>query len=384
MDNVVVVGSASAAAKLRDAGITDFTLVDREVVSSVFDDETATWTVATNGGETCRGGVVVACTSPFVPWIPDLPGRNDFRGPAVAAAAGDTPFDPTGKRVAVIGGDFAAGQWVDRLTPSAASVEIFPYSPRRAIRTNRRRWRRRRTSVTPMRSPIDVITASGIRTRDGAHHDVDAIIYGTGFAVRKQLRQDTLVGAQGLRIQEAWQDGMEPYLGVAIHGFPNYFLATAPDSERYVAECLRLMHRSGSTRIEVRRSSAQTFNEYVNTGRPRNLKASAFDLASGAQLHDETYAGPATLTIAGTCREVRVHLTGHVDPIDGQYHWQGTVFDQLPPDLLRQARTATLAVGERNSSARITEATPQGGYSIAGAGPPPFALTNTELAVQRP
>lgn len=378
----VVVGDAPAAAKLRNAGFTDFTLVDREVVSSVFDDDTTTWTLTASNDETCRGRVVVACTSPFIPWIPDFPGRNDFGGLAFPAAVDDTQFDRAGKRVAVIGADSAAGQWIDRLTGSAASVEIFPHSPRRIIRTARRRWRRRHTSVKPVGSPIDVITASGIRTCDGAHHDVDAIIYGTGFTVSAQLPESTLVGADGLSIQQAWQDGMEPYLGVAMHGFPNYFLATASDTERRVAECLQLMDRAGSTRIEVRRSSAQTFNEHINMGRPRHfVKASAFDLSSGTEVHDETYAGAATLTVAGDNREVRVHLTGHIDPIDGQYHWQGTIFDELPPGI-KQARAVSLAVGERSACARITEETPQGSYSIVGVGAPPFTLTDIDLAVQ--
>ena len=42
----------------------------------------------------------------------------------------------------------------------------------------------------------------------------------------------TLVGAGGLTIRQAWHDGMEPYLGVAVHGFPNYFLITGPDTRR--------------------------------------------------------------------------------------------------------------------------------------------------------
>jgi Domain of unknown function (DUF4873) len=67
-----------------------------------------------------------------------------------------------------------------------------------------------------------------------------------------------------------------------------------------------------------------------------------------------------------------------VDPIDGQYHWQGTVFDPLPVDL--RARTVTLTVGERSASARITEETPQGTHAIAGVGAPPFALAEVELS----
>jgi cation diffusion facilitator CzcD-associated flavoprotein CzcO len=98
-------------------------------------------------------------------------------------------------------------------------------------------------------------------------------------------------------------------------------------------------------------------------------------------VHDDIYDGPAMLTLNEVARQVRVRLTGHVDPIDGQYHWQGTLFDQLPADLLTKSRTVGLAVGERSASARIVEKTPQGTHSIAGVGAPPFALADVELTV---
>ncbi|HEY6857351.1 MAG TPA: DUF4873 domain-containing protein, partial [Mycobacterium sp.] len=82
-------------------------------------------------------------------------------------------------------------------------------------------------------------------------------------------------------------------------------------------------------------------------------------------------------------RQVRVRLTGHIDPIDGQYHWQGTVFDQLPADLIAKSRRVGLGVENRSASARITEATPQGTHSIAGVGAPPFTLADVDLAVPR-
>jgi hypothetical protein len=72
-------------------------------------------------------------------------------------------------------------------------------------------------------------------------------------------------------------------------------------------------------------------------------------------------------------------LTGHLDPIDGRYHWQGTVFDALPDD--NPPQRVRLAVGERTAEARIAERTPQGGYSVVGVGEPPFALDDVELDV---
>ena len=359
-----------------DGNVAGLPALDGDVISSVFDDDTDTWTLTTGDGETCRARVVLACTSPLIPWIPDLVGRRQFRGVSGHAAALPTDFDAAGQRVAVIGADAAAGRLTGQLTRSGAMVKVFPLPPRRFLRQTRRTRRYLRRQPELVTSPIDEVTAVGVRTADGVHHDADAIIYGTGFSVRAGLPPRALVGAKGLTIQHAWTDGMEPYLGIALHGFPNYFIADDP-MPRNVIECLQLM--DGHTRIEVRRSSQQVFNERLHLRSPsRRPMASAFDLSSSGA-DDDGYDGPATLTAAGAREQVQVRLTGHVDPIDGHYHWQGTVFGSLPADLVR-ARSVTLAVGEHSASARITEQTPQGAHSIAGVGEPPFALAGIELS----
>jgi len=374
--DVVLVGNGDAATELLAAGIHDFVVLDREVVSSVFDDATDTWTLTTGDGEICRSRVAVSCASPFVPLLPDLSGRRDFRGAAMHAARPLTLFDPAGTRVAVIGADSRAGELIEQMAGAGATVKVFPLAPRRTVQRLRRTLgftRGRRTEViTP---PIEEVTAVGIRTVDGRHHDADAIVYGTGFAVRAGLPHDTLVGARGISIQQAWVDGAEPYLGLAMHGFPNYFTVTGPhvaERLRYVVECLQLMGRH--SRIEVRRSAQSVFNERVHLRRPTcRVDASAFDLSSAGSAAEDTYQGPATLTVDNSSEQVRVLLTGHVEPIDGHYHWQGTVFGQIS-DAARRARSVTVTVRGRSAPARITEQTPQGTHSIAGAGEPPFLL----------
>lgn len=87
----------------------------------------------------------------------------------------------------------------------------------------------------------------------------------------------------------------------------------------------------------------------------------------------DVYDGPATVNAGGVERTVRVRLSGHLDPIDGRYHWRGTVFDVLPDDT-KLPQPATLSVGDNSAKARITERPPQGGYSVAGVGSPPFPL----------
>jgi hypothetical protein len=86
----------------------------------------------------------------------------------------------------------------------------------------------------------------------------------------------------------------------------------------------------------------------------------------------ETYEGSALLRIADEDHAVRVRLAGHLDPIDGRFHWRGTVHGTLPDDVLRRPE-ALLTANGRTAAARLTERTQQGDYSIAGLGTPPFA-----------
>lgn len=182
--------------------------------------------------------------------------------------------------------------------------------------------------------------------------------------------------------------GMVAYLGVAVHGQPNRFYITGPDvrgQQQYIVQCLNAMARTESTRIEVRHSTQRTYtvryrpDSPVNWRRVRRKIRSAFDLSSRASIENDVYDGPAAVHVGDDIRDVRVRLTGYLDPIDGRYHWRGTVFDALPDD--DPPQQVRLAVGERIAEARIAERTPWGNYSVVGVGEPPFALDDVEVAV---
>jgi cation diffusion facilitator CzcD-associated flavoprotein CzcO len=395
--DIAVIGAGARARSVREAllaaGVTDYLILDGHVDKSRFDDDTDTWRLTTTDGEMVQAHTVIAVDRPAqAPWLPGIAGRDDFLGESFHAAAPDSDFDPSGKRIAVVGTDTAAGHAIGALVEAAASVMVFAHPPRRIVAevplwsTRGRRWLRRRIRPVAKRpvvaaAAIEAVTSSGIRTADGVDHPVDAIIYGTGYSIPDEVYDETLVGADGVTIRDAWSDGMEPFCGVAVRGFPNYFFLTGPDTDaqaRYIVECLKLVKRTRSRRIEVRGSSQQVFNERAQLGpAPAPAPASAFDLSSSAPEGDDTYDGAATLEIAGARHPVRVRLAGHLDPIDGRYHWQGTVFCSpsrpLPDDALKQARAATLTVGHSSAPARIVEQTPWGTHTVTGVGAPPYA-----------
>jgi hypothetical protein len=108
---------------------------------------------------------------------------------------------------------------------------------------------------------------------------------------------------------------------------------------------------------------------------PATFPTPAAPDAGGAELTEEVYDGSAILDT--DCR-VHVRLTGHLDPIDGRFHWRGTILDA--PDTVAPG-PVRIGIGTRTVDARITERTSQGTHSVAGVGEPPFPLQGAGLGV---
>lgn len=156
---------------------------------------------------------------------------------------------------------------------------------------------------------------------------------------------------------------------IAGHGVPNYFRIPGPDvrrQARYVARCLRLIDRSGAARMEARGSVV------LHRWRPQPVEP-RFYLTGSQPGPDDLYDGPATVTVGSESFTSRVRLIGHLDAIDGRYHWQGMVFRTLPEVARGRSAGVTLTIEDRTAAARVVEQTPWGTHTISGVGEPPFS-----------
>jgi cation diffusion facilitator CzcD-associated flavoprotein CzcO len=101
------------------------------VTSAVYDDATSTWTVTAENGRTASARYVVAATGGLsVPFFPDVPGREDFRG--VAHHTGLWPHGPVDfkdKRVAVVGTGPSGIQLVQAAAGQAAHLTVYQRTP---------------------------------------------------------------------------------------------------------------------------------------------------------------------------------------------------------------------------------------------------------------
>ena len=137
----------------------------------------------------------------------------------------------------------------------------------------------KRDNVRLVTDPIREITPTGVRTADGEAHDVDVIVYGTGFHASKFLTPMTVRGRGGVDLHEHWAGEARAYLGISVPGFPNLFCLYGPNTNivingsivyfsecgvRYILELLRLVLASGHRALDVRRDVHDRFNEQVD------------------------------------------------------------------------------------------------------------------------
>ncbi|WP_454866833.1 flavin-containing monooxygenase [Pseudomonas lini] len=79
-------------------------------------------------------------------------------------------------------------------------------------------------------NPIEEITAKGIRTADGVEHELDVLVFATGFdAVDGNYKRIDIRGRDNVSMKDHWADGPSSYLSVATAKFPNMFMILGPN-----------------------------------------------------------------------------------------------------------------------------------------------------------
>jgi cation diffusion facilitator CzcD-associated flavoprotein CzcO len=83
-------------------------------------------------------------------------------------------------------------------------------------------------SVSLETDAIKQFDKSGITTDDGKHHDLDVLIYATGFETTGWHWSLQVEGRAGQTLDAVWADGPKAYLGITASGFPNFFMLYGP------------------------------------------------------------------------------------------------------------------------------------------------------------
>ena len=139
--------------------------------------------------------------------------------------------------------------------------------------------------------PIREITETAVVTQDGRAHEVDTLIYGTGFAATEFLAPMKIEGLGGHDLNVAWRDGAEAYLGISVSGFPNLFMLYGPNTNlghnsivymiesqlRFVLQAIGRLRDGDNRSLDVRADRQSRFNERLQQSMRRTVWAQGCD-----------------------------------------------------------------------------------------------------------
>jgi len=134
-----------------------------------------------------------------------------------------------------------------------------------------------RPNVELVTSPVVEVRPHSVVDADGREHDVDTLIFGTGFHVTDQPIAARVRGRDGRLLSDVWGPSPQAYLGTTVPGFPNLFLLLGPNTVlghtsvvymieaqlAYVLDAIRLMDARRVTSVDVRPAVVEAFNAAI-------------------------------------------------------------------------------------------------------------------------
>ena len=128
-------------------------------------------------------------------------------------------------------------------------------------------------------TPVEQITETAVVV-DGVHHQVDDIVFATGFdAMTGSLDRIDITGRGGRTLRDAWSAGPTTLLGLQVAGFPNLFTVTGPGSPsvltnmvvsieqhvEYIRDVISSLDAEGLSTIEATEEAQAEWVAWVNT-----------------------------------------------------------------------------------------------------------------------
>ncbi|MEZ0066272.1 cation diffusion facilitator CzcD-associated flavoprotein CzcO [Streptacidiphilus sp. MAP12-20] len=129
------------------------------------------------------------------------------------------------------------------------------------------------------------VEGSTLVAADGSEHEVDVIVFSTGFHVTDMPVADHITGSAGTTLAQEWVAGMEALRGTTVRGFPNLLFVIGPNTGlgnssmvlmiesqlNYLADYLRKLDASGAAALDVTASAQRRWNDEVQRRMARTV-----------------------------------------------------------------------------------------------------------------
>jgi len=132
---------------------------------------------------------------------------------------------------------------------------------------------------------IDKIEKTGIRSKDGKLHELDVLIYATGFDPFNFFKPMKVIGREGKDLGEIWAQSSKALRSVTVPDFPNFFFLGGPNSPignfsfvmtaeaqlGYVVKLVKLLSEGQFREIEPTVEATDAFNTAIDAAMPKTI-----------------------------------------------------------------------------------------------------------------
>lgn len=164
-----------------------------------------------------------------------------------------------------------------------------------------------RPHVEVVTDDVTGLEPTGVRTADGTLHEVDVVIWGTGFAATEFLGPLTVTGIGGRDLHDAWADGARAHLGIGVPGFPNLFCIYGPNTNLGGSSILNMLEAQAEYVAQIARRIADGGARVVGV---RPERYDAYDREMQERLGRSAFAGCDSWYVDG--RRITTNWPGQV------------------------------------------------------------------------
>lgn len=131
-------------------------------------------------------------------------------------------------------------------------------------------------NVEVLRCGVEEVRGNTLIASDGSQHEVDAIIFGTGFEVSNPPIAKQIHNKHGKSMDEVWQGSAKGYLGTVVEGCPNAFVMFGPNIAvsssaliiieaqlAYILDMLKKVQAQQIETVEIRAEVLEQYNDEI-------------------------------------------------------------------------------------------------------------------------
>jgi cation diffusion facilitator CzcD-associated flavoprotein CzcO len=215
----------------------------------------------------------------------------------------------------------ATGHLAAQVPDAALRAKLTPdyeFACKRILRSDDYYPTLMRNNVSLETAAVDHFVPQGIVDKNGTLHELDTVIFGTGFESQAFHGDLQVTGINGQTLHQQWAEGAEAYLGMSVPGFPNLFMIYGPNTnlnhnsiitmleiqQRYIIQAIQGLGESPRAAVDVKLDTFNAYNDTLQT----NMQSSAF--SSDCSSWYKNAAGKVINNWSGTVDEYKA-LAAH-------------------------------------------------------------------------